>query len=76
MKEDIGGIGAQVEGFHPVKCPRCVKFSGKIGEYRGTPCENFEVGLWCRKCKMSILVSWVKTCAGYVMKWRVKERQQ
>jgi transposase-like protein len=61
-----------VDGFYSVRCPRCKEYPKKIGEYSGTPCENFEVGFWCKKCKKSILISWVKTSAGFEMKWRVR----
>jgi hypothetical protein len=61
------------DGFCTVRCPRCKgkHRPGKIGEFRGIPPENFEVGFWCRDCKMSIRVHWVKTCTGMVMLWRV-----
>ena len=53
-----------------IRCPECKIRPGKIGTYRGTPCENFEVGFWCRKCKKEILVSWYKSQSGMVMKQR------
>ena len=61
------------EGFYTIRCPRCKDKKSKIGEYRGTPVEGFEVGFWCRHCKKSILISWVKLCTGYTIHWRVRE---
>ena len=60
---------AAADGFYTIRCPRCEDHPKIIGGYRGTPCEGFEVGFWCQGCKLSIMVSWVKTCAGMVMKW-------
>lgn len=55
------------------RCPLCKDRPPKIGEFRGFPSSNFEVGFWCRKCKKCILVSWEdRGNNDFMTKWRVR----